>query len=448
MRPAGHGRLAVGAAAVAGCALTVWLSYPGFVSPDSIFQLREARSFTFGGLHPPVMSLAWAATDRVLPGPAGLLLAHTLAYWAALCLLAWRFAPRRPVLALAILAVGLLPPSLALMGTIWKDSGLAATLGLGAALCVAAIDTGRRWLWIAALPALFYAAAVRHNALPAVVPIAYLWAVAASGGRGGPRAWGLAGVLVLAIALGTGALARVLVTPGAPFPAQTILLYDLAGMSVRSHQLILPAYLKPGVTLDAVSAAYAPWSVHPLTVSQPILLRLTSDAAEYASLKRTWWRNVRAHPGAYLRHRWDVFAMSLGLERPCYPFHPSPHAGVDTVTIASLGIAFAPSPARDLMLRLFEKVADGPWFRGWVWLVLAATVILVGAGSGLASRPTLAMASSALMYGLPFFLVGVGCDFRLQFWTFVAASISAVLLAGDVVSRRRPVAAVRTPAVQ
>ncbi len=415
------------------CAASTAAFFPGYVSPDSIAQLTEARTLTFVGIHPPAMSLLWALTDRVVPGPGGLFVLHQLAFWGGLTVLA--ALSRRWWAGLLVLGTGLTPSALALTSTVWKDIGLAAILLLAFGLIVLSRHTGRRAFAVAGLPLLFYGAAVRHNAVFAIPPLAFLWCSAVAPRASARAAWAGAAGLVVALALGAYCLDKAVVLENAPYPAQQIYLHDLAGISVQTQQVVLPRYLRGGATPERLRASYAAWAAYPLFIP-PLQLRMTADAGEYSELRRLWRRNVRAHWLAYLTHRWDVFALSVGIGPLYSPFHPSPHAGVGEATLRQFGIAYAPSRLRDWLMRVFEACRGGPWFRAWVWLALAGLVLTAGAGTGRASAPTLALAASATCYGLPYFFVGVACDFRFQFWTYVGAAVSAVMLAADVAARR------------
>src|SRR4051812_31498991 len=53
--------------------VALWLSAPGYMGNDSGWQLSQARSGEYHDTHPVLMALIWRYTDRVLPGPLGML---------------------------------------------------------------------------------------------------------------------------------------------------------------------------------------------------------------------------------------------------------------------------------------------------------------------------------------------------------------------------------------
>src|SRR5688572_28518775 len=133
--------------------------YPGYMTSDSLQQLREARSGTFTTWHPPLMAFVWRQFDRVVPGPIGMVVFHTLMFGAGLAL----FFNRRLGL-IPIALVTLSPPVLGHLATVWKDVGMFCAL----VLAVGLYARGKPG-W--ALVPLFYACCVRHNAMLAVVPL-------------------------------------------------------------------------------------------------------------------------------------------------------------------------------------------------------------------------------------------------------------------------------------
>src|SRR5579862_2800502 len=64
-------RIAAAAALIAGCAITLGLSWPGHLSFDSIVQLHDGRTGYYHSWHPPVMAWLLGVGDALMPG-AGL----------------------------------------------------------------------------------------------------------------------------------------------------------------------------------------------------------------------------------------------------------------------------------------------------------------------------------------------------------------------------------------
>src|SRR5664279_3134968 len=96
------------------CAVfTVTVYYPGYMSPDSVVQLGQARNGVDNNVYPPLMDYIWSVTDRILPGPAGMLVLHNAVFWFALALLAYVVVSRSFWQIAFVLVAGFWPPTYA-----------------------------------------------------------------------------------------------------------------------------------------------------------------------------------------------------------------------------------------------------------------------------------------------------------------------------------------------
>jgi hypothetical protein len=74
---------------LAGFALSVTINHPGFMSYDSVQQLLEARAGVYSDVHPRLIALMWHFTDKIIPGPFGMLLLETALIWCGTFLIAF-----------------------------------------------------------------------------------------------------------------------------------------------------------------------------------------------------------------------------------------------------------------------------------------------------------------------------------------------------------------------
>ncbi|HET7786404.1 MAG TPA: hypothetical protein VFL36_10555 [Myxococcales bacterium] len=398
------------------------------MSSDSVDQLTQARAGIYNASHPPLMAWVWHWTDRILPGPLGMILLQNALFWGGVALLAALALPS-PWCGAAVLAVGLLPPAAGLLGTVWKDVQMGAAFAAAFALLCAARVTGRK---IALLPAallLFYGTSMRHNAVTAALPLCCLGAWVARPRRG--RAFVLlAGVFCAgALALASAAAARALVKGRAasPLQAQQFLLHDLVAISLAEHADYLPDYLHRGpapVSVAQIRAKYRPESSDPLFFSEPPRLRPAAAPADVDDLRMHWARAVARHPIDYLLHRWELTRALAGLERQvCYPHHfqidPNP-----------FGIVLAQTVANRLAMDVLHAVDNSALFRGWIYVALLAAVVIVNLARAPAPRwASTALAASGLSYFLPYVVFAPTCDFRYQWWTVIATLLVPLALA-------------------
>jgi hypothetical protein len=428
----------------AGFLLCVVAFYPGYVSPDSIRQLNEGRAWSFTDWHPPLMGAVWGIVDRIIPGPAGMLLLHNAAFWGALGLF-WRETYRRSVwLGLALVGFGFLPTTLALLSTIWKDVGLGVSLLLASALLYAARRTNSRGALLASLPLLFYGYGVRQNAAPAILPLA-LWTgfVAcrvfpslrkrAASHRSLPFILGLACLLSLTAAVL--ATTRILTRGRSSYILQTVLLHDLAAISKERGEALFPDYVlrDEEFSLEKVSALYQPYIATPIIPGRGSGLKLTEDPAEIAALRAKWLEVVPANKGVYLRHRWEAFKWATGydVEHVCFPY---------LATSRQFGGYDLNDWRIHRFLRaVFWKLRDTFFFRGFVWLLLSFVLLCRALGGRLRDDLELVcvLSLSGFLYGVAYFFFTPSCDFRFFWWTALASLVSLCFTVSFEVERLR-----------
>ena len=317
-------------------AFIVLMFYPGIMSNDSIASLRQARSFEFNDWHPPVMAMIWSVFDRIVEGPAGMLLAQAALYaygCSALCAQAFPKLSARFPRWLVVVVFSLFPPVMTLSGMIWKDIWMSAFLLLALVHLFRMREAAsvRRRHAHGAIVVLFclVATAFRHNALAATAGLlagaAYL--ALSMQGKGWRLLLACAGGVATAFALylAVSMFNRLVAQPGNPTTA--IYLYDMAGIIVYSGdaeaaaqrllshpvaftdnrgQFLRRIYQRysPAVAGNVISTTSRPDAPFSLNVYRH------HDAEGVRNAHRDL---VRAYPLAYLKHRTTAFSCLLQL---------------------------------------------------------------------------------------------------------------------------------------
>jgi hypothetical protein len=396
------------------------------MSFDSIVQLTQARSGAFSDWHPPVMSWIWRQLDRAYPGPLGMVLIQNLMFWAGLVLVA-RLSIRPWALALFVaLAVGLGPPFFPLLGVVWKDTAMGAALLLVFGLFLLGQNTNGRWPLLFGWLFLLYAACLRHNTLPAVLPLA-LWGGALvqatyfpTRGRVLGFGIGLTGI-VFAILLNSATTS--LLVQRREYPVQQVLSHDLAAISVARGENVMPQALQHSgtpLTLGELKSAYSPRNVVVLYAKVSML----RSAPDIEQLIHAWLRTVPENARAYLRHRWHAFRIQMAIDETnvCYPYA----GGVDA---NSLGVPTHEPFVRHRVLSWLQPLQDSLFFRGWFYLSsLVGLLAFARWRWGKVQPEHWALGLSGLLYGLAYFFLSTTCDFRLHWWTAVSTAALALLV--------------------
>jgi hypothetical protein len=412
--------LTLPAAMCLGCVLIVVLFRPGFMSHDSVEQLRQARAGVYDDIPPPLMSVVWRQLDAIVPGPFGMLVLHNLLFWCGLGLVV-RWFRLRPWMALGALLVGLSPPIAGLLSTIWKDVGAGASLLVAFSL-IGPSTTTRRRLVVAMIP-LLYAMGVRHNMFIAALPLVVLWAIRVrtvllpSSRRS----------IVVVIAAAAFAILLALVwsmnaalTDIPRLPVQQIWLHDLVALSIATQHDYLRSLLSPAQVGQLVLHFR-----HESVVATLAGTSFSTDRRWVSALFREWRSAVLDRPRAYLAHRWRMMRSLLGIGRQTlYAFH-------DQIAPNPFGITLARSPARDVALGYFESFRNSFLFRGWFYVLWHVVLLVVGLRRRVDRAPLVVLAASALAYIAAYYFIATGDELRLIWWAAVAAAASLVVIAGS-----------------
>jgi hypothetical protein len=414
--------------AAAGLAVTLVAFDPGLVTTDSLAQYEQAIAGTYTDSHPPLMAWAWSRLLPMVPGAAGMLYVHATLLWGGLMLIADGAVRRGLRHAWLVIAIGFLPPVLGTAGEIWKDVGMAASLVAAAGILYRASARGDGIGGVAAalaLACLFYATAVRANAPAATGPMLVWWAACVWPRAPWRKACAIAvGVLTLLLAAQWGFEARVLHAKRMHF-AQILQAFDLAALHCAGDDVTLPPlFYQQGANAASLCAAFDPHRVDTLYFLPTSPLRLDTDRTALRELGREWRRAIVAHPGDYLAHRTRAFVALLGFgvtdtARAIWaPFSlPNPYGlafAYNTVT-AAIGAGVAAAAAIGL-------------YNGLPWLAVAIGVLAL-AWRRQPRTPTLeaALAASALLYALAYFVVAIAPDYRYLYWTVLATSVAGVM---------------------
>lgn len=431
---------------------------PGLMSPDALFQYAQMKSGMISDIHPPIMIHLWKLIEPHIGGAAGLYLIEWAIYTVAVYLIASTLSPYFLIRVL-IATLCVAPPAVAIMMTIWKDALMLSFLMLAVA-AILKIALRPHLFWIAiALICLWMAAALRHNAIFAVLPLVgcifYLiphfacrWCLVAR-----------TMVLCALISLSTLYINRQHATHVSMLP--TVAVWDLAAMSLIDHEMLIPSYAlqDPQMTLAHLADLFDPISNVPLCRYTPDVGRevycmekvpLRAGEAlphnKVGELRIDWITAIITHPVAYFKHRMHVTCYLLDLCRAIET--PSHYMGFavsssqpdmlkedwyDGPDPASFKIKSFPSP--NAMGRwIIEKLV---WLRthsvvmsSWPYMALLlgmSLVTLVYRHQGRRSAVSIALLASGWLMALPLVFIAPNFQLRYLIWPIMCAILSLCL---------------------
>jgi hypothetical protein len=434
--------------ASAAFAITLYLAAPGFMAPDSGAQLEQAREFAFRDDHPVAMALIWHYTDRLIPGPLGMMLLMTGLYWGGLgALFAALPGPLLPRV-VAFILIGLHPPSSSNLPAVWKDTLMQGALVAAIPCLMISSARFRAARYAAAGVLLLVGIGSRHNAAAAVWPLLAMPLIAHPLLRAYRLRWRwlIASTLAVAITLGlTFGLGKAL----EPLSERTefwqmVPVFDLAGMSLAANEVLVdPAsgVLTPGMGVREIRYKYHPMWMNSLYYCLPFagkrcvpLFRRVFEPEKLSHLVRNWWTAIATHPGAYLAHRAKV------------------SKGVLAITIGAPGIYYAdgepythfardyPPPRRAIRLMTWiDSQVPRLWFRPWLYLCLCGALLPISIVRHARGGPALpvALSLSGLSYMLGVLITAGSSDYRYSVWTILCSMLCLATTILSLVARPR-----------
>ena len=428
-------RLAVCALILAGYGLTLLVFYPGVMTYDAKYVFEDITKSVLGDWQSPAMTVLWRLINPIAPGSGSMFLLIITAYWLAFGALAFALARRTVLLAVLLPLLALTPPAFVFAGIIWRDVLFSVTWLLAGSIAFIAVGRGtiaRRSLQTLALALCGFGVLLRPNALIAA-PLLAAYAIWPN--QFGWKRTAIMFVPAMAVFFGLvqvvyyGALGAV-----RQHPLQSIMVFDLGGISHFSQQNQFPVRWNESETALLLNVCYKPteWDIYwTRTPCQFVMQKLEKEEKLFGTpaVTNAWVSAIAHHPVAYLEHRsafmWNFLAGSnltmwlIDIE--------------DTTKIP-----FPDRPAFVAVKNIHDALRPTPLFRAGTWLLLCVAICAFGWRRR--ERPEgaymIGVCGSATVYVLTFYAVGVASDFRYAYWA-VLASLTGVVVAAAGALRRR-----------
>jgi hypothetical protein len=469
---------------VAGLLVSLAVNYPGFMTYDSVEQLLDARAGAYTDWHPPLMAALWRLTDRVIPGPFGMLLLQSALIWSGTALVMRAWFSRRASIAWSLLpvAVVLFPPVFSISGGIVKDvlmwAAFVLALGLaGTMRPYSAQSPSRFGLHLAAtLLALGLAVMLRYNAVFAAIPILTLCTARALGPPNRRRlmiaaAFGFIGCAALVLA---GARLSNAMAAYHRQPWISVAIFDISGIISHLHdrqeqQALydrIPVRIRAPGGLDRLLATYpsyyweTPFAKNPqqaafacpISDDTPRLHHLSRfdtcfflNPEESSAIGHLWLRTIARHPLLWLYHRAQVFrhVLSSNDTHVWEPIFMSQPRG-PTLTAADLSARIygkhVPrlNRAQRAINDFFQQLANSWLYRPWIYFLLGLAVLAFAVRRwDWAYRDVILIAASGIAHDAGLFFLAPSADFRYSHFMIYASLLSAALLWRTEFVRRR-----------
>lgn len=425
--------------AIFGFATVAYAYWPGVMIDDARWQYQQSADNAYEDWHPPLMAWVWHHLMPVAPGPAPMLVLQLSLYWAGIAMIAvWLYRRGSPVLGVLAACAGWLPASLALMGSVTKDSLMTGTLGCTVGLLLwgrtARAESSRWALGAATIFALLLAAALRANAFLACVPLA-LAVLPRTFVSTRPR-FALAALTSAAIFfVAPGAVARALHADDTDSQL-SLIIFDLGGITEHTGLNQFPdLHVANPVAVNRRCYdpfqwdSYSTWARRPCPLGFERFQSLVDEGD--TDPRMIWLHAIASHPIAYAQHRLAHFNLSTWF---IVPDNPDPPAWKQSVP-NPWNFQVMQNPVLEAVDSVANAAAKTPL--GWPisWIAIALAVVIICRSAKL-DRVVTAVAASAFVYGAGYLIFGVATGMRYYVWTMTGAALAAVLAVSEL-SRRR-----------
>jgi hypothetical protein len=407
--------------------------YPGFMSPDSLDQYKQAHSLKFADWHPPVMAWLWSKLNSLLDGPHGLLFLHLGLLWGGVYI--WRRYAGENRVANWFVLLGFSPWVANFEGALWKDVGMAFSLLLALGLLRKKKLAGPQVFLSMSL--VLYAFMVRANAPAAVAPI--LWYAS---WRLFPMllSWARMAITILSLALMFVFLNffnYFLLDAEKNHIDSFMMIDDLVHLSAVADKNLLPradANTVKKCSQEMVGGIKLVGKYFCLK-TEPSYRNVA--VIPYEEVKEAWLSAVTSNPLECLKFRFNAFFQLLRnpSEKPHMHWCPG-------IIPNEIGLIQKDNFATILLKVYINGVAYCfPFlFKPYWWLILAmlylcATFIMQGDKDSL--RLIRVLLVSALLYMFSYVPLAATPDFRYVYWSTIATSLAVITYATSNLNFRR-----------
>lgn len=296
--------------------LSVFLLWPGVMSPDAAAQYKSAISGIYNDHHPPMMSLLWRYLALIYPGSAPMFLLHITMLYASAGIFIYLFRHSKFKWWYAIYP--LLPGILAYTALVVKDAGFTfAYLLSGAIMTYVIIERPKRFtitLLFLSLILLFYGTAVKFQAKYILIFFTTCMAYCICNYKLTVRVLFVGVLIYILIFAGIyNANAKLVPKSHESHSWQFVKLYDLSAMSIALNEELYPSFIKqqPNYDFARIKKLFSPSEIDPLVFYANPVLSGGTDAAQRRELQKYWLNTVTQHPFVYLKVRFKLLTYDL-----------------------------------------------------------------------------------------------------------------------------------------
>lgn len=405
------------------CATLIYVFYPGYIYADAYDQYQQALKGDFSDWHPPVMSAFWRLQIQIFQ-TGSIFFAINI---AALCLSFFLLlSPYKLYASVPVFfALALCPVFFGLIAVVWKDVFLACLVLLAVSITFnrmivsEAFETKYK---VICLVLLLVASLTRANAPFITAPIILMVTIGWNA-----RFSGLISSVLLAVALigVSGPINHRLLGALSDNPLVSLQVYDLAGISHFAGDVKLPGEYSPADQKQIVESCYSPvhWDVYAWGDCGFVVDKLNRN-----NLGKVWVNSILSNPIAYLQHRLSHFNDLLRFwgHQPAYKYYVMVPPGYQTDRPQNQ------NQIHRKYTEIMEQYDRQPWHFGFVWYALSIGLLIATAYTNRAPEKVVnCLSFASFTYISAYFVVGVAADFRYLLPAVFLLVAATIILVGQ-----------------
>ncbi len=411
--------------ALVGFTIDIAAYWPGQMSFDSAYAWWQARGGASTDIVPSIFVWMWRLCDVFIDGPQLPFALHLALFWSGLALFSRALRLGAFASAVMMALVAFAPVPWLLRGHVWTDVGLFSALTFACGALAWAERQRRRLL--------------RHNALPALVPLLAwaAWLVLRASHEYAKPAWSkiaLTTVLACFALIGANRLLEYSVDRHVPL-WPSLAQFDLAGVSVVTGVLLLPDFMiGPGFDIADLAQAFRGWSNTPMLANtrhgmrDPFAEDYTPD--QLTRLRRAWLDAITTYPRAWLTHRWQLSRALFGTHAPDWP-HELIYVDEEIRYRDNPPVARNAGALHTVLMHAAAAWRSTPLLAAWPLLSfgLIALPCAWRRRRFPGARYAFILLASAWLYALPLTLLAPSAELRYLGWPCVASLLALACVA-------------------
>lgn len=442
--------------ALFGLAITIITFYPGRLYTDSVYQLLQAKKESqLDTWHPISMVLVWQAFINLMHGNySGLLLLQLFLMWGGLLvssLVVYKNTKNKK-LPFLILAIGLLPYIINLIGFVVKDIQMASSLLMATALLtyIKYIKPSKNLRWIFSILIsllLIYAISVRVNGIVATLPLLILLASLLVSPKSKRRRLTITLIVVCFMVISLFVINILNKITDATVSSSTVTMYILDINNLQDKNSILqkapPEVREQLVAFEGCSLRNNAktnlnvWECMPDPINMKELIIL-STSPHLKTTQRYWLSVILSNPLGYIAQKTETYTQFLLNTNSIWLDHDANEAITHKDAPRPGQKYIIQKSANSIIKNYVENFGDeyfGFIYKAWFWLVASILLIVYSKRLNRYKAIVTTLAFSALLNILSYAPGSITPGYRFFYWSALASTLAFVLLIIDIRQR-------------